>query len=510
MPVPATTTRQRAQPRVYIWPDGKAKGRVDVSAYVVSFSFTKAIHQPVGQFQLTLAASQGANVWGAAKGPAHLMRPADLERLVRPNAVVSIGFDEPGGITMGLVDRVFPVRNVAGGSAGMALQIMGSDMGKVLALDHIVRASLTVSSAPLFLNDVGAVVGPDHALLEALPGVWGPTDRDGAPVFVGQSIQTVVDWILKTGPAMAVPMLSPLGRTGRPGEFIQTDVTSWNDGLIWSEAPHTYQGTIWNFIRSILDEDFYEVFLDCLPKGTEVPTVQLTVRPKPFDEFAAQRLPVIDSTGESWEALRTRVDGLKDHTIHEHMLVGDVELENSDADVFSYYLVTSEHELIGNPDGLKEGLFYPAVDLHALTRVGLRSYEGRLSLLAADVAAKQKGEIDYDYEVGQEVIRFRNRLFNWYWLAEYFESGSIVVAGSDRYRIGDPVFLPWRIPMRGDTPGTRYYCIGTTHSWSVGRPYTTTLRLTRGHNASVIARAKLDIQLAGVPVGVPSMLAETS
>lgn len=507
-----TTTVQRARPRVWLWPDGRNAARIELSPYVVGFSYTKAIHQPVGNWQLSLAPSQGENVWGKARGPAHLGRLADILRTVRPNAVVSIGFDEPGGIVAGLVDSVRDVRRMGGPSAGASVTLSGSDFGKVLAVDHIVHASLSVQESAAFFAAVQAVVGPDHALLQALPGVWGPTDRDAVPTFIQQPIQAVVDWLLKTGPSFRVPLLSNLGGSGLPGEYIRTDgsITSWNDGRISSEAPHTYQGNLWGFLRSLLDEDFYEIFLDCEPNGFELPDIRLTIRPKPFDERAIQPLPVIDPNGLTWEDLKTRLDAKKDWEIPIHEVCGDVELENSDADVFSYYLVTSEHELIGNPDGLKEGLFYPAVDLFALTRAGLRSYEGRLSIMSSDIAAKQRGEVDYDTEVGAEVRNFRNRLVNWYRLSEYFETGSITVVGRDRYRIGDPVLLPWRMPMRGDRPGVRYYCIGTTHSWSLGRPYTTTLRLTRGHNSSVIERANLEIGLAGAQFGNPSMIAETS
>lgn len=504
------TIRQHARPYVSIWPDGSALGKIDVSPYVVGFSYTKAMHQAMGQWSITLVP------WQGTKGPAHIGRSTQLEAICRPNAVVSIGMEERGGICIGLVDQVMPTRVLIGGSASYGIALHGSDFGKVLAQDHIVHASLTVADAPLFLNDIAAVAGPDHALVAALPGVWGPGSRDGVPTFLNASVSDVVDWLLKTAPSMRVPLLSTLGGSGKPAEFIATDgsITTWNGGRVWSEAPHTFNGSLWDFIRKILDEDFYELFIDSLPfralsnVPSDIPDIRLTIRPKPFDELALLALPVIEQPGISWESLRTRIDGKLHHEIPQEAVLNE-QLGISDADVFSYYLVSSEHELIGNPDGLAEGLFYPAVDLHALQRAGLRSYEGRLSLVASDLVRKQAGLLDYDLEVSQAVIEARNRLVNWYRLSEYFESGSITVAGSDRYRIGDPVYLPWRVPMRGFLPGTRYYCISTTHAWTLGAPYTTTMRLTRGHNQSSIITANADIAAAGAPFGIPNMLTTT-
>jgi hypothetical protein len=500
----STTTRQVVRPSVFLWPDGKKSGCIDLSRYCSGFNYEKALNQPIGQWSLSVLPFQGT------KGPTQIGQWTEIERKIRPNAVVSIGFDEPGGICLGLVDQVQRTRTLRGGQARMGLELHGGDFGKILAMDHIVHASLTVGSSPDFLAKLLPVVGPNHALVAALPGVWGPTTgRDAVPTFLATSVDTVVNWILENGASVQVPLLAAAGGSGKPTDYIRSEsITTWNDSRIWSEAPHTFQGTLWDFLRRILDEDFYELIIDTRPNGRVFPDVVLTIRPKPFDEFGLRFLPQTEDPGLSWEDLRTRVDELKDWEIPQEQILSE-QLGMSDADVFSYYQVTAENELIGNPDGLKEGLFYPAVDLFALTRAGLRAYEGRLSLVASDLVAKQAGELDYDREVGTAIVEFRNRLVNWYRLSEYFEAGSITVTGRDRYRVGDPVSLPWRLPMRGDRPGVRYYCTSTSHQWQLGGPYTTTMRLTRGHNASVIARAQQEIALVGTPFGNPTMMAAT-
>ena len=122
----------------------------------------------------------------------------------------------------------------------------------------------------------------------------------------------------------------------------------------------------------------------------------------------------------------------------------------------------------------------------------------------ADTAARQNST-----ETAQAVVEFRNRLLNWYRLAEYYEAGSITVTGRDRYRVGDPVYLPWHWPRRGYRPGVRFYCVGTSHRWQRGGHYTTTLRLARGHNSSVLDTARADIAIAGTRAGLPGMVATT-
>tara|TARA_R110000824_G_scaffold54028_2_gene149057 strand:- start:10661 stop:12070 length:1410 start_codon:yes stop_codon:yes gene_type:complete len=440
------------------------------------------------------------------QGPAALRNLSDLEKLIRPNAVVSIGYDESGGIMFGLVDSVRRNRSM-GDTTNYGLTLTGSDFGKALARDHIVKASLTIQSTLKVITQVAAVTGPQHSLIEALPGLWGPQGRTTTPTFTGKGVQDVVDWLLETAPSLSVPLLAGQGGTGRPGEFINTEgtISTWNDGRIWNDGPQTYQGTVWDFMRRILDEDFYEVWLDTTPAAavraqnvlagispTDIPRIDLIIRPKPFDEPAMMFLPTGDSTGLDWPSLQTRIDGFPNHEIPLASIIQE-DLGFTDEDVYSYFLVTTAHALLGNPDGLKEGLYYPGIDTFALSKTGLRSYEGTLSLLAADVVAKTKGDVDYDGDVGIEVVQFRNRLMNWYRANEYMTAGTITVPGKDRYRVGDPVLIPEMQPARGQDPGMRFYCVGTTHKWSATGLYSCELRLMRGHNTSVITQFKQEI-----------------
>jgi len=275
--------------------------------------------------------------------------------------------------------------------------------------------------------------------------------------------------------------------------------TTWNDGRIWKDSIHQSMGTIWSYLQQILDPDFYEIWIDSIPNvdglfgsgGAALPNVVLNIRPKPFDEDKLAFADVSDqSNSGKWADLKTQIDQESNWEIAlDEVLNFSTAIDDSGA--LSYYQVTSMHELIGNPDALSEGLAYPLVDTFNAARFGLRSYQSRLSLVAGDVAAKSGGSTDYAGEVAEDVRRFRNRLFNWYRLAPWFERGSITVVGRDRYRPGDPVNLDWHTPAVGlwsslVSPGVRFYCTGVQWGWSLGGGYTSTLTLDRGHNDSLL------------------------
>jgi len=503
-----TTTTQVQAPRVYLWPDGRAGGRIDISRDIMSASVGKSLHGRNGTMELKLLPSNGGSV-GHIERLANLLRRQTLTaspkaREVRANAVVSIGIDTEGS-WMGLVDSVGYAVSQRGG-ASHVVTLTCSDMQKTLARDSIVKAQATVIDKDRFAKDIRAVTGPEHSLLYSLAGLWGPRGRhtdggngaNGVPSFVAASVQDVVDWLLMAAPSMSVPLLAALGGKGRPGEFINTSgtISTWLDGRIYGEAPSQFQGMIWDFVRSILDEDFYEAWIDTTPRPeSAIPRVDLIIRPKPFDEPGLNWLPTQEDIGIDWTRLRPRIPATPDATDHviPQSEVYQFDVGHSDADVYAYVNVSSQHTLIGNPEGLGRGLFYPAVDLLHLATHGLRSYEGRLSLLGGDVRKQAEGRDTVASEVAFEIAEFRNRILNWYRLNHYFQAGVITVAGRDRYRAGDPIYLPWQRPMRGDEPGVRYYCVGTSHNYERGGAYTTTLQIMRGHNSSVIAAAHRDI-----------------
>lgn len=511
------THRARQVPRIVLWPDGARSESVDVSPWVESFTHSKQLGAPLGRWSVSLLPYARED---AQQVPTR--RLPDLYRRVRPNGLVSLGMEKYGGIGLGLIDSITRTRHRLGGRTHTALTLTGSCMGKTLYNDNVVQASLTVAEWLKFNLHLQNVVGPENTLLQNIKGVWGPTDgRDGAPRFVGQSVEDVIRWIVDSAPSMQVPLLASQGGTGRPGEFLNTErsFATWNGSRVFSEAPHDYQGNVWGFLKSILDEDVYEIWLDTIPRSLygslrpdPIPEILLVVRPKPFDEASLDFLPTDENVGIGWNALRTLVDLEKNHVLEEDDVYTE-QLGCSDADSFAYYMVTSQHDVMGNQQLVQNGLMFPAVDTYALVRSGLRQYHANLSLILGDRARVQDNDRGYDSLFAGEVTEFRNRLFNWYRLNAWFENGSLTVRGRDHYRVGDPVLLPWLQPAHGDLPGVRFYTQGVTHSWAIGERYQCLLDVARGHNDSTITAAKAEIALDAVgrfPGITPNHLVEAS
>ena len=489
-------THQLAKPKITVWPRDGRRQPIYLDDQCVALEVQKSLQEPEGKWKITLLPAE--SLVGSGHHVSRLRSLPELYKRIGPGSLVSVGFEERGGMMVGPTTRVdrhrIHARSSPSGQASHALTLSGSDFGKYLSQDGIIHASLSAGETPAFLDKIEAVTGPDHVLLEILPGLWGPRAAGRGPtgVFEGARIQDVVQFVLNTAVSTTLPQLADsLGGSGKPGEYINVDgtVDVWNDGRVWNPGLNDYQGNLWQFIKNLVDEDFYEVLMQTIPiPKRDMPGVSLVIRPKPFDEGALRFAPQREFTGITWDTLRTYVDRLEHHEIDRADLFAE-QLGVSDNDMFSYYELTSAYSLIGNDASLQEGLYYPLIDTWALKRHGLRTYKSRITLLAPDVEEKSAGTFAAS-ELHSEVAEFRNRLFNWYRLNEFFEVGTIRVRGRDIYRPGDPVYLPSVRPRLGNEKGLRFYCSGVTHTWSWGDPFVANLQLTRGHNQGVVDAAK--------------------
>lgn len=503
----STHTRQ-GPPKVTVWTGLTVESRIVLDNDIFTLSVEGSVEGPTYKWALTLLPRGADN----RQTPGDIRRVSVLYKRLRANQVVSIGFERRGGITLGLIDSVRRTAQHGGPNAAVGLQITGSGIGKVLARDSVIRATLNVADYPDFRAKVEAALGENNPVIFDIPGVWGPQTRDGVPTFLGVSVQNVVDWLLANAPSMRLPVLAPAtGGTGLPSDYIGTtkSVTTWNDGRVWSETLSDYQGSVWGFIRGILDADFYEAWVDTTPPrdGSEFPTVHLVIRPKPFDEPSYEFAPVAEETGLTWDDLRTMVDGLPHHDIALDEVVSE-NLGVDDSNAYAYFAVTSQYDLIANTEAQSRGLFYPLLDTYIAKKFGMAKYDARVSLVGGDIVKMAEGDDDYTTEVSSEVFEARNRLFNWYRLNPYYETGSVVVVGRDSYRPGDPVRLDWVELQYGLDRGASYYCPAVRWSWQHGGHYLCTLTLTRGHNAGMMTELQAEI-LADAPTSNPSHYAST-
>ncbi len=488
---------RQGPPKVTVWTGATVESQIVLDQDVVAMDVQGSV-DGLYQWTLTLLPRASTN----RQTPGDIRRVSTLYKQLRANQVVSLGFEVRGGIGLGLINSVRRTATHGGPAAGVGLVIAGMGIGKVLMRDVVIRATLNIHDYPVFREKVEAALGATNPVIFDVAGVWGPESRDGVPTFLAQSVADVVKWLLETAPSMRLPLLAAAtGGEGRPSDYFDTSksITTWNDGRVFSETLSDYQGSLWQFIRGILDVDFYECWVDTMPPpdGSDFPTPHLVIRPKPFDEPEHEFAPVTEETGLTWSDLRTFVERLPYHDIDLSEVVQE-SLGVGDQDAYAYYGVTSQHDLIANSEAQSRGLFYPLIDTYTAKKFGMSKYDARMTLVGGDVAKMAEGQEDYGAEVSSEVFEARNRLFNWYRLNPYYESGSITVVGRDFYRPGDPVRLGWVDLQYGDEPGATYYCPAVRWSWSHGGHYLCTLTLTRGHNAAMVAALKAEI-LADAP-----------
>lgn len=496
-----TTRNTRPVPRVIWWPrDGGPKE--DLSPWVIRVSGVESL-MPPGALSISLAADA-----------LRLDKIALLARRMRLQGLVSVGIDRPGGIMLGLVDSVTEHKVRSGPQLSYALAIHVSQIvGKALLRDNVLLSLLEEEAAQPFFDHVEKVIGRDHPVLASLRSSLGPTagandnpDDKGVALFAGKTVDEVITWAVERIPTMVFPMLAhAAGGSGKIGEYLDTSrsVTTWNDQRIYSEEPANFNGNLLGFMRTVVEPDFYEVWTSTIPNGTDLPTVTLVVRPKPFDDPAAEVAPVAEEPGIRWQDLRTLVNELPHHEIPGD-LIHEMSADMSDADAFGFYCVSSAHELMGNDQQAAEGLRFPLLDTYTLTVFGSQAMEPRLQLLSPSWEEKVAGTVDYADAIPSAAREFRNRLFNWYRLNPFFQSGVAVVDGNDNYRPGDKLWFPDHWHPYSKEPGMYAYCTSVQWEWVLGGGYTCTLRYERGHNTSVIDEANKEIAKDAASYGVDS------
>ena len=501
------TTRQDL-PRVYVWPSDGSNAQIDVSLDVVAFSYQKSKQArggatPAGSFSLTLMPREHIG-----SGITHVERIGEYYRRFQPQSAVSLGIQRDGGITLGLVDSVTESFTLTGNRVSRSITLSGTDIAKILTRDQICRAALNSEGAIAFQNAIEKELGAANSIAKNFVGLEGPPEKGGngtARTFLLQDVDDVIRYIIGSLPSMKIPSLSAVfGPEAPMEEVIRTDkcITTFSRARVSSDSPRTFQGTYFNFVSSILDEDLYEIWVDTIPMGSrtypggfgmKAPQPVLIVRPCPFDEDI-KYARVEEDPGITWESLTTMVEKETAHIIGLKDVI-NASFTMTDAEALSYYLAFNNFELLGASGGTQVGMLFPLVDTWTLKRYGLQKYEAHLTLVGDG-----ENQITNDEEwhpdsvtgvLAPSIIEARNRLFNWYRGNPFYELATLTVYGRDDFRIGDPVVLPWRTPPFGvpanDQDYMRYYTTGVTHQYSDPGGYVCTLSLSRGHTRGMMA-----------------------
>lgn len=201
--------------------------------------------------------------------------------------------------------------------------------------------------------------------------------------------------------------------------------------LMEYEAFTSFNGSMWNFIKELGNAPFNETYWEVID---DKPT--LVHRPTPFNK-------------DPWTTLN-RI------TIKDDELVSNT---TGRSDLETYTVFNCHCSLLGEET---INLFPPAWYPPFYPKYGLR--ELRVSTV-------------YElHESGYGTREFTQDLFNFNIKNNIFENGTLVVKGSNRYRIGERVLL--------DSEGTEFYVESVSHSFNVYNNWTTSLGVTRGLHPS--------------------------
>lgn len=203
-----------------------------------------------------------------------------------------------------------------------------------------------------------------------------------------------------------------------------------NEFLADATAFTSFQGGLWDFLKELKNAPFNELFWEIME---DKPTI--IFRPTPFNE-------------DTWNELQT-------YTVKDVDIIGE-NLGRSDLETYVVFKVKAE-TFAGNDDilGYLPYWYPPYYSKYGLTRLEVYSKYLEYSGVTESTILDKMGDI-----------------FNWNIKNNFMENGTLIVKGSNAYKIGTRILVEYT--------GVEYYCEGVSHNFTFGSGWTTTLSLTRG------------------------------
>jgi hypothetical protein len=469
----------------------------DINEVVSSYKITNDVKTPVGTCTLTLDPVMGLN--GGIGNYSHEGIISDWEKKIKLNSVISIKTGERH-VFLGLVDHRYRSEISNNSSTGRTLNINCSMLlPKMLMRDNIVNSPVLSTHEKI-----------KNALKERTE-FWGwmrGMTKDGKTPFAGYP-EEAVKWILENAPATT----AEYDKGFKPKDFIsggksKTDIDGkpfldfrFLDGeFLFDVNLSIFSGTIYNYITSCIDEDFYEVFFDTTTGDKGLAYNRMIIRPKPFGSANYEYKNDVFTNWMNFEELEA-IECPREEIMRMDLGVNDFELKN----MFTVNFVNS---LIGNASsGLgKFGVQFPTVNLKSIKKFGVRELQLKSSIInmvniaenynkKVEEAIKNKTELPTldkiteaeEYKNNKSMLDYlldkRDKAVEWYGFP-YFKSGQITVIEDEKYRHGKCLYLPDDIYVDEETgdeyKGVYYYIKSVQRQFHYGQMPTASMNLIRG------------------------------
>lgn len=221
-------------------------------------------------------------------------------------------------------------------------------------------------------------------------------------------------------------------------DYYQTSIKSNSKNyefLADNSSMLSFQGNLWEYLKELKNSPFNEMFWEVVE---DKPT--LVFRPTPFNE-------------DQWTKLyRTTV---KDMDIIQE------NIGNSDLETYTIYKVTFETFATDTADLGYLPLWYPPY----YSKYGINRLDLRSRYIAYNSETDENGKL-------YSILSRNMDIYNWNILNNSMKNGSMVVKGSNQYKIGSRLMV--------ESDNMEFYIEGVSHSFTNFSGWTTTLQLTRG------------------------------
>src|SRR3990167_4818822 len=264
-------------PKPVFWNLSAKPNERDLSLFVQSLHTRKELSSNAGTWEVLLVPSpnlreaysiSGRTVFSFGDAVTIDSWESAVYRSIRPMDAVILGIqavnprtgkDDRQTFMFGFVDNVYKRKVISGDTVQRGIAVRGRDATMLFIEDVVALApELSVDKR------VEQFLGVERAQFMDL--VRGG-DEDGVNVFLNSYLPKAIYWILAKIPAMRI-VVDYFGGEKKALEIFRTCLLARAEDKIIDTNMNMYAGAVINYMVQLIDEYFYELWVDRVPAGT--------------------------------------------------------------------------------------------------------------------------------------------------------------------------------------------------------------------------------------------------